>query len=51
MGKFDYRLPINKHFLNGTPTAWLGTAAASKRVSVKTTSEKIAIQGFANYTI
>jgi hypothetical protein len=51
LGKFDYRVSLNKPFVNGTPTSALTAAAAGKEVSVNTPSEKTAIQGYANYMI
>jgi hypothetical protein len=49
LGRLDYRVSLNKPFVNGTPTSALALAAAGKEVSVNTPSEKTAIQGYANY--
>jgi hypothetical protein len=51
LGRLDYRVSVNKPFVNGTPISALAAAAAGKEVSVNTPSEKTAIQGYANYMI
>jgi hypothetical protein len=51
LGKLDYRLSINKPFINGTAASALTAAASGKEVAVNTFSEKPAFQGYADYMI
>lgn len=51
VGKIDYRFSINKPFVNGVSASALAAAASGKEVAVNTPSEKVAVQGYANYMV
>lgn len=51
VGKIDYRFSVNKPFVNGVSASALAAAASGKEVAVNTPSEKVAVQGYANYMV